>query len=344
MNKNTGFGFANNIGFENAKGKYILLLNPDTVLQEDTLQTMYEFMESNPEVGIAGCKVLNPDGTLQLACRRGIPTPWVAFTKLFGLQTLFPKSKLFGRYNLTFLPEDEFAYVDAISGSFMFLRREVFVQLRGFDSDFFMYGEDLDLCIRAKKIGWKVAYVPFTSIIHYKGQSAKRGEFDSTFHFFKSMEIFTRKHFGKSKIFLFLIKTGIIFRQLLAKVSSYKTEILFVVLDLLFANFSLLLASWIRFGKMFSFPDYVIPDGVHCVKPCRVSVDGFRWGIFRVSAQHLEYLFCSVNFFFCVVFANIFFQRICIQSWSFVANYWFYSCSNKSYENNIQLEQGYLFR
>lgn len=151
LNKNTGFGFANNIGFENAKGKYILLLNPDTVLQEDTLQTMYEFMESNPEVGIAGCKVLNPDGTLQLACRRGIPTPWVAFTKLFGLQTLFPKSKLFGRYNLTFLPEDEFAYVDAISGSFMFLRREVFVQLRGFDSDFFMYGEDLDLCIRAKK-------------------------------------------------------------------------------------------------------------------------------------------------------------------------------------------------
>lgn len=259
LNKNTGFGFANNIGFENAKGKYILLLNPDTVLQEDTLQTMYEFMESNPEVGIAGCKVLNPDGTLQLACRRGIPTPWVAFTKLFGLQTLFPKSKLFGRYNLTFLPEDEFAYVDAISGSFMFLRREVFVQLRGFDSDFFMYGEDLDLCIRAKKIGWKVAYVPFTSIIHYKGQSAKRGEFDSTFHFFKSMEIFTRKHFGKSKIFLFLIKTGIIFRQLLAKVSSYKTEILFVVLDLLFANFSLLLASWIRFGKMFSFPDYAYP-------------------------------------------------------------------------------------
>lgn len=257
--KNLGFGVANNKAFEIAKGRYLLLLNPDTVLQEDTLQAMYDFMEQKKDVGISGCKVLNPNGTLQLACRRGIPTPWVAFTKLFGLQSLFPKSKLFGQYNLTYLPPDDFAYVDAISGSFMFVRREVYEQLGGFDPNFFMYGEDLDFCLRAKQNNWKIAYFPKTSIIHYKGQSTKRGYFDNTYHFFKSMEIFTRKHFGKSKLFLAFIKIGILLRQLLEKISKYKSEIVFVVLDLLFANLSLFVASWIRFGNMFSFPDYAYP-------------------------------------------------------------------------------------
>jgi GT2 family glycosyltransferase len=257
--KNLGFGVANNKAFEIAKGRYLLLLNPDTVLQEDTLQAMYDFMEQKKDVGISGCKVLNPNVTLQLACRRGIPTPWVAFTKLFGLQSLFPKSKLFGQYNLTYLPPDDFAYVDAISGSFMFVRREVYEQLGGFDPNFFMYGEDLDFCLRAKQNNWKIAYFPKTSIIHYKGQSTKRGYFDNTYHFFKSMEIFTRKHFGKSKLFLAFIKIGILLRQLLEKISKYKSEIVFVVLDLLFANLSLFVASWIRFGNMFSFPDYAYP-------------------------------------------------------------------------------------
>lgn len=259
LDRNTGFGFANNKGFEFAQGKYILILNPDTVLQEDTLKVMFEYMEANPEVGIAGCKVLNSDGTLQLACRRGIPTPWVAFTKLFGLQALFPKSKLFARYNLTFLPSEELAFVDAISGSFMFVRRQVYEQLGGFDTNFFMYGEDLDFCLRAKQNGWKIAYVPNTSIVHYKGESTKRALLDNTYHFFKSMEIFTRKHFKKSKWFIILIRIGIFVRQLLGKISKYKTELLFVLFDLLFANFSLLLASWIRFGNMLSFPDYAYP-------------------------------------------------------------------------------------
>ncbi len=259
LDRNFGFGTANNKGFEVALGKYILILNPDTILQENTLQVMYEYMESNSDVGIAGCKVLNSDGTLQLACRRGFPTPWVAFTKLFGLQKLFPKSKFFGKYNLTYLDPNDFAYVDAISGSFMFARRQVYEQLGGFDSNFFMYGEDLDFCYRAKLNGWKIAYVPTTSIVHYKGQSTKRSIVDNTFHFFRSMEIFTRKHFGKSILFIWFIKFGIFFRQFFSKISKYKTEILFVILDLVLANLSLLLASWIRFGNLFSFPDYAYP-------------------------------------------------------------------------------------
>lgn len=259
LEKNFGFGFANNKGFELSRGKYLLLLNPDTVLQENTLQVMFDYLENNPEVGIAGCKVLNPDGSLQLACRRGFPTPWVAFSKLFGLQRLFPKSKLFGRYNLTYLDPNEFAFVDAISGSFMFVRRQVFEQLNGFDTDFFMYGEDIDFCYRAKQIGWKIAYVPTTSIIHYKGQSSKRSIIDSTYHFFKSMEIFSLKHFGKAKLFIWFIRLGISLKQFFTRISKYRTELGIMLLDIAFANFSLLLASYIRFGNPLSFPDYAYP-------------------------------------------------------------------------------------
>ncbi|MFN3781667.1 MAG: glycosyltransferase family 2 protein, partial [Candidatus Kapaibacteriota bacterium] len=246
LKTNYGFSYANNKGFEASKGKYLLFLNPDTVLQEDTLQTMYNFMEQTPNVGIAGCRVLNADGTLQLACRRGFPTPWVAFTKLFGLQKLFPKSKLFGRYNLTYLDPNEFSFVDSISGSFMFVRRELFAKLGGFDTSFFMYGEDLDLCYRAKKLGMEVAYVPTTSIVHYKGQSTIRSIIDNKYHFFKSMEIFSKKHFSNSKWFTFVIKLGIFLRQLLSKLFAYKVELAFIVSDLIVVNLSLLLATWLR--------------------------------------------------------------------------------------------------
>jgi len=257
--ENKGFGYANNIGYSKSQGEYLLLLNPDTILQENTLQVMFDFMEQNPDVGIAGCKVLNSNGSLQLACRRGFPTPWVAFTKLFGLQSLFPKSKLFGRYNLTYLDPDQIAYVDAISGSFMFVRRKVYEALRGFDVDFFMYGEDIDFCYRAQKLGWKIAYVPTTSIIHYKGQSTRRSTIDETFFFFKSMEIFTRKHFSGSRWFASFIRFGIILRQLISRLIKFRTEILFIIVDLIFANLSLAIASWLRFGSVFSFPDYAYP-------------------------------------------------------------------------------------
>src|SRR6185369_5275381 len=119
--------------------------NPDTIVQEDTFSVMLEFFETHSDVGMAGCKVLNPDGSLQLACRRSFPTPWVAFTKVTGLSSMFPRSGLFGKYNLTYKDPDATYEVDAISGSFMFLRREVYEKTGGFDEQFFMYGEDLDL-------------------------------------------------------------------------------------------------------------------------------------------------------------------------------------------------------
>ena len=123
-NANIGFGKANNQGLEIARGEYILLLNPDTIVKEDTFKNLIEFMQSNPNAGMVTCKVLNPDGTLQLACRRSYPGPWTSFTKVTGLSRLFPKSKLFARYNLTYLDENEINEVDAISGSFMMLKKE----------------------------------------------------------------------------------------------------------------------------------------------------------------------------------------------------------------------------
>ncbi|MCL6098115.1 MAG: glycosyltransferase family 2 protein, partial [Bacteroidetes bacterium] len=138
--KNIGFGAANNIAMLHALGKYFLLINPDTIVREDTFTKMISFFEQNPEAGIAGCKVLNADGTLQLACRRGFPGPWTSFTKVMGLSTLFPKSRLFARYNLTYLDENKTYEVDAVSGAFMMMRKQVYDKIGGFDREFFMYG------------------------------------------------------------------------------------------------------------------------------------------------------------------------------------------------------------
>src|SRR5216684_540807 len=121
--RNLGFAAANNIALRQAGGEYIFLLNPDTIVQEDTFTAMIEFLETHPEVGLAGCKILNPDGTLQLACRRSFPTPWVAFTKIAGLSALFPRSEWFSSYNLEYLDPDQAYEVDAVSGSFMFFRK-----------------------------------------------------------------------------------------------------------------------------------------------------------------------------------------------------------------------------
>lgn len=259
LNDNLGFAKANNIGINKSRGKYVLILNPDTIIEENTLWEMYNYMNHHPEVAIAGCKVLNQDGSFQLACRRGFPTPWTSFTKLFGLQSLFPKSKFFARYNQTFRNIDETYYIDSIVGAFMFARKEVLLSVGGFDTDYFMYGEDIDLCYRVHKAGWKVAYVHSTSIIHFKGQSTKRSSINEVKHFYEAMGIYVKKHYSYSRLFLLLLKLSIIFRSLFAYINKNKRDIILIVLDTIFINFSLLLSTKIRFGEFFSFPDYAYP-------------------------------------------------------------------------------------
>lgn len=259
LKENIGFGRANNLGIEAAKGEFLLILNPDTVLEEKTLRTMLDFMRANPKTGISGCKVLNPDGSFQLACRRGFPTPWASFCKLFGLQRLFPKSKLFARYNQTFRSIDETYNIDSVIGAFMFCRSDAVRAVNGFDPEFFMYGEDLDLCFRVKQMGWDITYLHTTSIIHFKGESTKRSSINEVKHFYKAMEIFARKHYGGSNFFLAFLRTGIFLRSIIAYFIKYKSIFSLILFDLAAVNFSLLLATKIRFGEYFNFPDYAYP-------------------------------------------------------------------------------------
>ncbi|MGA2298516.1 MAG: glycosyltransferase family 2 protein, partial [FCB group bacterium] len=259
LKDNLGFSKANNIGIRQATGKYVLILNPDTILEEDTLSVMYNYMESHPEVGLSGCKVLNPDGTFQLACRRGFPTPWASFCKLFGLQKLFPKSKLFARYNQTFRSVDETYYIEAVMGAFMFIRKEILDKISGFDEDFFLYGEDIDICWRIIREGWKNAYVHTTSIIHYKGESTRRSSENDVKHLYKSMEIFAGKHYSSSSLFLLFLRTGILFRSFIARIIKYRRDVFLLLFDLLGINISLILGTKIRFGDYFNFPPYAYP-------------------------------------------------------------------------------------
>jgi len=258
--KNVGFGSANNQALHVAKGKYFLLINPDTIVREDTLLKMLEFFEKTPQVGIAGCKVLNPDGSLQLACRRGFPGPWTSFTKVMGLSKLFPKSRLFARYNLTFLNENQTYEVDAVSGAFMMMRKEVYEKIGGFDQQFFMYGEDLDLCYRVQKSGYKVYYVHSTEIIHYKGESTKRSSLDETKIFYDAMHLFVRKHFSSSFIIESILQIAILFRKLIAFANVYKLAFFSIIVDFFTFSVSVLLAANIYSNEHWrGFPDYAKP-------------------------------------------------------------------------------------
>jgi hypothetical protein len=244
---NLGFSKANNLGLKIAKGKFILLLNPDTIVQEDTFEKLIEFFKAHQDAGMTGCKILNPDGTLQLACRRSFPGPWTSFCKVSGLSSMFPNSRLFARYNLTYMDENQSYEVDAISGSFMMVRREVFEKIGGLDEQFFMYGEDLDWCYRVQKAGWKVYYVHDTTIIHYKGESTKRSSLDETKIFYNAMHLFVKKHFATSLLVEIILRMAIVFRQLLAFLGKQKLSIVALLLDFFFFNLSLFLT-----GKFYS--------------------------------------------------------------------------------------------
>jgi GT2 family glycosyltransferase len=194
LKKNIGFGKACNVGAASAHGKYLLLLNPDTIVSSSTLKNAVEFMEARPKAGLMGPKILNPDGTLQLSCRRSDPTPAVAFYYFSGLSRLFPKSKRFGRYNLTYMDENESAQVDVVSGSFMFMSLELFKTIGGFDERFFMYGEDIDLCFRIRQHGYEVWYYPTVEIVHLKGKSSAKRQIRSRLNFYEAMIIYSRKY------------------------------------------------------------------------------------------------------------------------------------------------------
>jgi hypothetical protein len=218
QNENLGFAKANNIAIKQAKGRYILLLNPDTVVLNDCLDLMIDFMDQNPDVGAAGCKVVLPDGSLDLACKRSFPTPENSFYHVLGLAKLFPKSRRFGQYNLTYLDENETHEVDCLVGAFMMVRREVIEQIGLLDEKYFMYGEDIDWCYRIKNAGWKIVYYPRAQIIHYKGASSKKKKWETIYEFHRAMFLFFNDHY-KDKynlVIRYLVYLGIAARYVIS--------------------------------------------------------------------------------------------------------------------------------
>ncbi len=207
--ENVGFARANNQAIRISSGKYVLLLNPDTIVLEHTFSDFIRFMDEHPEAGGAGAYMLRTDGTFAPESRRGLPTPFVAFCKMSGLASVLPKSRLFGRYYMRYLDENEANEIEIISGAFMFLRREALDKVGLLDEDFFMYGEDIDLSYRIIRSGYSNYYAPFP-IIHFKGESTKKTSYFYVKTFYDAMLIFYKKHYPRSNFLIALfIKSAI---------------------------------------------------------------------------------------------------------------------------------------
>ncbi len=195
---NTGFSYANNQAIKVSSGRYVLLLNSDTIIQKDTLDIMLSFMDRRPDVGASGCKVILPDGSLDKACKRGFPTPSASFYYAFGFSKWFPDNPKFNQYQLSYLDPDQEYPIDCLVGAFMLVRRETIEQVGLLDEDYFMYAEDTDWCYRIKQAGWVNYYYPRTTIVHYKGGSAPRRPLKIIYEFHRSMILFYRKNYRKN--------------------------------------------------------------------------------------------------------------------------------------------------
>ena len=208
---NVGFAAGNNVALRQVTGEYALLINTDTIVRRDALRTMVEFLDEHPEAGACGCKILDPDGTLQLDSRRGFPTPLAAFCKMSGLSRFFPKHPLIAHYHLTYLDPEQTAEVEVLSGSCMMVRKAAMDQVGLLDEDYFMYGEDIDWCYRFHQAGWKIYYVPKTSIIHFRGESGRGTPLRILYRKSRAMSIFVNKHMARRYRFfpLWLLQVGI---------------------------------------------------------------------------------------------------------------------------------------
>lgn len=271
-NENTGFSRATNQGIQIATGRCILLLNPDTVVEEDTFRKCLDFMDSHPEAGSLGVKMIDGNGKYLPESKRSLPTPEVAFYKIFGLSALFPRSKRFGRYHLGYLDRDAVHQVDVLSGAFMFIRREALEKAGLLDEDFFMYGEDIDLSLRIKKMGYVNYYFPETTIIHYKGESTRKSSINYVIMFYQAMSIFARKHFSSSALRYFnaFIHIAIYFRAGISIIQRFATALInpLVSAVLIYTGYHLFLPVWATylFGPDGSYPDvfmrFIVPSYV----------------------------------------------------------------------------------
>lgn len=215
---NLGFARANNIAIRQSRGEYVLLLNPDTIVGEDTLKASVDFMDAHGDAGAVGVRMLGAQGRRAMESRRGLPTPMVSFFKMLGFCNRWPHHRLFGKYYMGYLPWDEPCQIEVVSGAYCMLRRKALDEVGLLDEDFFMYGEDIDLSYRVLKGGYHNYYLP-VDILHYKGESTQKSSFRYVHVFYEAMLIFFRKHYSGMTFLLSLpIKTAIYAKALMALV------------------------------------------------------------------------------------------------------------------------------
>lgn len=270
---NVGFSKANNQAIRIAKGEYILLLNPDTVVEEDSFVKIVGFMDKTPDAGGLGVKMIDGKGHFLPESKRGLPTPEVAFWKMFGFSKLFPHSKRFGRYHLGYLSNDQIHEVDVLAGAFMLLRRKTLDKVGLLDEDYFMYGEDIDLSYRITLGGYKNYYFPETTIIHYKGESTKKGSINYVKVFYNAMIIFAGKHFskGNARRYSILINLAIYLKAFLSISIQFLKTVFLPLLDALFIylGFAILLPNW----EVYKFePGYYPPEYLHVAVPIYILI------------------------------------------------------------------------
>jgi O-antigen biosynthesis protein len=265
---NNGFSKANNQAIRQAKGTYVLLLNPDTIVEDDTLRKSVRFMDEHPDGGGLGVKMLDGKGKYLPESKRGLPLPAVAFFKVTGLCSMFPRSRIFARYYLGHLDKDMTHEVDILAGAFILLRKSVLDKIGLLDETFFMYGEDIDLSYRITQAGFKNYYFPETRIIHYKGESTKKSSMNYVFMFYNAMIIFARKHFSQknARSFSFLINVAIYLRAFVSILNRFFARISLPLLD------AILLYGGIYFLKSYWEKAIVFPEGGH-------YPPAFVWGI-----------------------------------------------------------------
>lgn len=240
---NKGFSVANNQAIHIAKGEYVLLLNPDTVVEEFTFQKIVQFMDEHPDAGALGVKMIDGKGEFLPESKRGLPTPTIAFYKVFGLSAIFPKSQVFGKYHLGYLDKNKIHEVDILAGAFMLIRKKVLDKIGLLDENFFMYGEDIDISYRITKAGYKNFYFPETQIIHYKGESTKKSSVNYVFVFYRAMIIFAKKHFSQKNASLFslFINIAIYLRASISISRRFITRISLPITDAAFLYLALIL-------------------------------------------------------------------------------------------------------
>ena len=256
---NKGFSKANNQAIRKSKGEYILLLNPDTIVEDDTLIKVIKFMDEHSDAGGLGVKMIDGKGKFLPESKRGLPSPSVSFFKIFGFSTLFPKSRIFSKYHLGYLDKDKINQIDILAGAFMLLRKKVLDEIGLLDEAFFKYGEDIDLSYRITQAGYKNYYYPETRIIHYKGESTKKSSINYVFMFYNAMIIFAKKHFSKknARSFSLMINFAIYLRAFFSIINRFAARVMLPLADalLIFVGINFIRGYWER--------TFIFPDGGH---------------------------------------------------------------------------------